>query len=151
MTEATKVWGYAFTRDADEWIGTYVSKQEAINAGRKEYGAECVFWVCSGLKQPPHSYLSPVSDIIDSMGENAFDQAGDSAMDWPPTKEGAEAELKALLWAWADKYFSPVSFWGAVGPAERIGESEGLLPLEGQTQLFVAAPLEDVCDEEGVE
>jgi hypothetical protein len=104
------VWGYTSQSvPAERWDGMCDSREQAILEGRAEYGGER-FWITSGTQPDAEMFLPSVDSIIEQMGENAFGEAGECSEDFPCVSKEAEAELEALLAAWARKHCE-VNFW----------------------------------------
>lgn len=118
--EAPTRWGYASSFDAELWTGSFETREEAIAAGREEFGAED-FFIRSGREPDPGDCV-PVTlmeDLLDRIAENAAEW-GDVAEDWPDTPGGsAEDELRDFVVAWARKHLRP-TFWVAGGAVERV-------------------------------
>jgi len=49
-------------------------------------------------------------DVIENMGERAYDIGGEYAEDFPDITKEAEQELESLLIAWAEKHCT-INFW----------------------------------------
>ena len=108
-------WGYAESRDVERYQGQFATRQEAIDAGREAYeGQRETFIVLAGRQPKASSFvLTGLADQIgDSMFENAEDQVGDVAEDFPEITTEASAALDKLLATWADEHIS-VHFWVA--------------------------------------
>ena len=114
----TEVWGHSDDRNTDLWRGACPSREEAILDGTSEYGGE-PFWVQRGVPRDPADYVPDVADIIEQMAENAADDVGEPAADWPDVGKEAKAALAALLQTWARKH-CPVHFWSASGDPEEV-------------------------------
>lgn len=113
-------WGFASSSDAELWTGSFATRDEAIAAGREEFGGEG-FFIRSGQAPDPGACV-PVTladDLLDRMAENAAEW-GDIAEDWPDAPGGtAEDELRNFVVAWARKHLGP-TFWIANGATERV-------------------------------
>jgi hypothetical protein len=117
--EQREAWGYASCKDPEIWEGVCKTREEAIKEGRSEFGTEN-FWIVLGMRPDPAQYVPDVDVILDHMGENAGDEGGEAAEDYPDvSKEGKEA-LEMLLRAWARQYARP-TFWVATGDPEFVG------------------------------
>lgn len=117
-TESREVWGYASSEDCESWEGVCKSRDEAITEGRSEFGDQG-FWVMRGTRPDPAKYVPHIDTILDHMSEDAGEEGGEAAEDYPDvTDEGREA-LGMLLRAWARQYARP-TFWVADGFAEYI-------------------------------
>ncbi|OHS09335.1 hypothetical protein HMPREF3289_01320 [Pseudomonas sp. HMSC75E02] len=58
----------------------------------------------------PSSYID-ADDVIELIGERAYDDAGDHADGWPDVSKEAEAELDQLLKEWMRKHCSHPPFY----------------------------------------
>ncbi|SMG00368.1 hypothetical protein [Burkholderia singularis] len=100
----------------------------------------------------PSMHLCDADDVIDLMGERAYDEVGEYADGYPDVTSEAKAELNALLARWIEKHAKPIlsreqvleiasdfSVWNEDGDAiyDKIGFA---LAIE-------AAVLEKVCGE----
>ena len=111
-------WGYASSRDAETWTGAYETRKEAILDGLADYCGEG-FWIHSGHLVPLETVLPDVDDLLERMGEVAYDEAGEVAEDYPDVTDEARIELEELLRGWCEKHARP-TFWVADGEAEFI-------------------------------
>lgn len=116
-------WGYAGSKDAEAWHGALLTREEAIREGR-DYMLECGAgeagcWIHSGHMVSVESVLPDVDALLERMAEQANEQAGEAADDYPSVTEEAKAELEALLRGWVEKHATP-DFWVADGEAEFI-------------------------------
>ena len=123
-------WGYASSKDAESWTGCHLTREEAIEEGRdhytypKEYGHTYDgFWIHSGHVVPLEAVMPDVDDIIETMGERAYDEAGEVAEEFPDVSNEAKTELEELLRGWCEKYARP-TFWVADGVCEFIPAPE---------------------------
>jgi hypothetical protein len=87
-------------------LGPFATREEAIDAGRKEYGNK--FAVFRGKLIYPSEYISDVLDfdwLMDHLEDNISDNVGneDPIVD---VADGAVAALEAALEAWAKRYLS---------------------------------------------
>jgi hypothetical protein len=118
MSAAREVWGYASSDQCETWEGNCKTREEAIAEGREEFGG-MDFWVMCGTRPDPAKYVPHIDTILDHMNEDAGEEGGEAAEDYPDVGiEGKEA-LGMLLRAWARQYARP-TFWVANGIAERI-------------------------------
>lgn len=62
------------------------------------------------VRPDPTRYVD-ASDIIELLGERAYDDAGDHADGWPDVSKEAEAELDQLLKGWMHKHCSSPPFY----------------------------------------
>jgi len=117
------VWGYSDNEHGEDgWYGTLGTREEAIAEARAHYGlgAEDVCWICQGRVPSPREFVPSTDWITDHMGEQACDEVGEAADEWPPCSDVAAAELQQLLGDWAEKH-CPLRFWVADGTPEAIG------------------------------
>ena len=117
-------WGYADSRDAESWSGVCLTREQAIAEGREHYSflngrGYDGFWIHSGHLVPLEAVMPDVDDLLESMGERAYDEAGESAEGYPDVTNEARTELEGLLRGWCEKYARP-EFWVADGEAEFI-------------------------------
>ena len=54
--------------------------------------------------------LCNVDDILEMMGERAYDESGESADNYPDVTKEAREELSALLLAWMEKHAKPTFY-----------------------------------------
>lgn len=123
-------WGYASSRHEEVWTGALDSREAAIEEARETFDGE-PFWIVSGHRPDPAAWCPDLTDIIeDRIGENAYDNAGELAEDWPPVvSKEARAELQDFAKEWVRKYM-PVSFWIADGGDHEQIDAEST-PSEG--------------------
>lgn len=119
-------WGYASSKDAEGWTGCYLTREEAIEDGRSDYSYLTEhgrqydgFWIHSGHLLSVETVLPDVDDLLERMGETAYDEAGEVAEDYPDVTNEARIELEGLLRGWVEKHALP-TFWVADGEAEFI-------------------------------
>lgn len=118
-------WGYATDKHSESWTGCCLTRDEAIEAGRAEYaddseeGGCAPFWIHSGHLVPIEAVMPDADDIIETMGERAYDEAGEAAEEYPDVSEAARIELGDFLRGWVEKHAKP-DFWVADGVAEFI-------------------------------
>jgi hypothetical protein len=117
------VWGIADDGAGGEggWRGGYATREEAVAAGRAEYG-DAAFWIREGERYRSRDFVHNVNatNIVDRMAEDAADEAGDAAEDWPEVSQAARAALVEALRAWADEHVPAPRFWQPVGESERV-------------------------------
>lgn len=120
-------WGHASDKDSDEWIGSFETKEEAIEDGNSYYayaGGVDSFWVRSGTVPPPTFYLPDAEDILQIMHERACDEVGSNYVDdFPCTTEHAKRMLNAFLRNWCDTHIS-VDFCVFNGKPEWVPERQ---------------------------
>lgn len=63
-----------------------------------------VVYVGRPARYAPSTYIGDAEDIIERMGERAYDEHGEFADDFPDVSKEAKDELTAFLIAWADKH-----------------------------------------------
>ena len=119
-------WGYADSKHADAWEGAHLTREAAIAEGRAHHSFLTEagrtydgFWIHSGHVVPLEVVMPDVDDLLESMGERAYDEAGESAEGYPDVTNEARTELEGLLRGWCEKYARP-EFWVADGEAEFI-------------------------------
>lgn len=113
-------WGHATTDRPERWIGAFATAAEAIADGRRTHGG-ATFWICFGTIPDVSTLIPDADEIIERMGERAYDQAREAAEEWPDIgrESAARAELDAFLLDWAKRY-APVNFWIATEHKEKI-------------------------------
>lgn len=67
-------------------------------------------WLADAVRPDPNRLID-ADDVTTTMGERAYDIAGEHAEDYPDVSTEAEGELNALLAAWINKNCAP-TFWG---------------------------------------
>lgn len=124
-------WGYASSKDAEAWTGACRTRDEAIKEGSSHFsfllefgGRYDGFWIHSGHLVTLEMVLPDVDDIIERMGEQAYDEAGECAEEYPDVTNEARIELEGLIRGWCEKYATP-TFWVADGEAEFIPAPSG--------------------------
>ncbi|MYM34877.1 hypothetical protein GTP38_11055 [Duganella sp. FT94W] len=73
-----------------------------LEAGTVVFRAEAAY--------PTAKQLITAEDIIETMGERAYDIAGEHADDYPDVSEAAEQELTEFLAAWIAKHAAPTFY-----------------------------------------
>lgn len=115
-------WGFASTSDPETWHHGGRSREEAIAAGRDFYEG-ATFWIVEGKYGTSDDYAQFAAEAaIDSIREQADNDAGEAAEDYGPTTEAAK-ELDTLIREWARRHMIP-TFWSSVGTPEEI-QDEG--------------------------
>lgn len=135
-----KVWGYASYPD-EPFSGAYDTREEAVEDGKDEFETESghdSFYVIDGAMADVAAYLPDVEWIIEKLGENAYEEAGEIAEGYPEVSEEGKLALEELLLAWANKYAKP-EFWIASGRAELIPEYK-VVELTGHGVLVAPEP-----------
>ena len=66
-------------------------------------------WVADAVR-PSSKHLIDADDVIELMGERAFDIARENAEDYPDVSDAEKAELDAILKSWIDRACPP-NFW----------------------------------------
>ena len=115
---SSEVWGYASSEHCETWDGNCVTREEAIVAGRDQFGNDA-FWIMCGTRPDPAKYVPDVETILTQMGENAGDEGGEAAEDYPDVDTKGRTALYTLLKAWA-RIFARPNFWVATGVAELV-------------------------------
>jgi hypothetical protein len=70
-----------------------------------ELEAGTVVYVGAPVRNAPSTFIGDADDIIERMGERAYDEHGECAEDFPDdVSKEAKDELTAFLVAWADKH-----------------------------------------------
>ncbi|MBU9284071.1 hypothetical protein [Burkholderia multivorans] len=67
----------------------------------------------------PTKHLCDADDLIDLMGERAYDEVGEYADGYPDVTSEAKAELNALLARWIEKHAKP-TFYRVINVREHI-------------------------------
>jgi hypothetical protein len=93
----------------DECDFRYSTLGDLLDCGEFEVGS--VVYVGTPTRYAASTYIDDADDIIDRMGERAYDEHGEFAEDFPDVTAEAKAELTAFLAAWADKHCD-VRFYG---------------------------------------
>jgi hypothetical protein len=81
---------------------------------------------------PPqvHHYL-PARAIVQQLAEQASDECGEAAEDWPQVGPDALQELDQLLQAWIDRH-CPVQFWNMTDVREHLLTADDIAQARGQ-------------------
>lgn len=125
---ADELWGYAWEREPEQWLGGYETREEAVTdamfeAPKNDDGAvDGEVWITRGSIRKASHFLPAHNWIIEHMTESAYDE-GASDGDWPEVSEEAEAELTRLLAEWADKHCQE-PLWVADGKPEKVWPRE---------------------------
>jgi len=83
-------------------LAELIAENEGLAIGDTVFVAEA--------RHPKISELCNAHEIIDRMGESAYDIAGEWGEDYPNVTKEAEAELGALLETWVNKHCPPTFF-----------------------------------------
>ncbi|WP_175760472.1 hypothetical protein [Burkholderia anthina] len=67
----------------------------------------------------PTKHLCDADDIIDMLGERAYDEVGEAADDYPNISPEAKAELESLIAGWIEKHAKP-TFYSVINVREHI-------------------------------
>lgn len=67
----------------------------------------------------PTKHLCDADDVIDLMGERAYDEVGEYADGYPDVPSEAKAELDALLAGWIEKHAKP-TFYSVINVREHV-------------------------------
>lgn len=117
------VWGYSQCDAPEWWDGACPSRDEAIAEGMAEYDGE-PFYIVKGAWADPATYALDADDILEHMGERAYDDAGECAEEWPPAVDAAaKEELTAFVAQWTRKHCN-ARWWTATADAERVEPEE---------------------------
>lgn len=73
----------------------------------------------------PIKYLCDADDVLDTIGERAYDQVGEYADGYPDVTPEAKAELEALLAGWIEKHAKP-TFYSVINVREHIITAEDM-------------------------
>ena len=138
MSEPVRNGEYVYSNtDERFWSESYPTREAALAAGREEYAEEypedgpCAIYTAR-VRTVRFEELYPSWDEMwERIGEQAFEQAGEAAEDWPPQKLSAEAEkdFADMLDAWAERHGLQPK-WYAVEDIER---GAGALPQPEET------------------
>lgn len=63
--------------------------------------------------------LCDANDVIDMIGDRAYDEVGEAADGYPDIAPGAKAELETLLSGWIEKHAKP-TFYSVVNVSEYV-------------------------------
>jgi hypothetical protein len=122
-SEANKtIWGYSHSENVDLVSGKCFSREAAIIEAANELELEDgeVFFLWSGVEPSPARFVPDADDVIEQMGERAYEEIGEAAEDFPEATDEAKNELRDLLGAWAVKHFTPCRFWECTGLPEKL-------------------------------
>lgn len=101
-TSSDQVWSrdeeYFNFSDLGELLDTY----DDLEVGQ-------VVYVGDKVPQDPSSWFD-ADDLVEELGNHAYDTCGECAEDWPDVTREAKAEFDAFLAAWIEKH-CPVSFY----------------------------------------
>lgn len=101
-------WGHALEANPERWIGSFLSKDEAIDDGLDTYLDG--FYVCGGEVASGADYVPSAEDIETQIWQAAYDDVGDAAEKFPDLSEEAREELRRFLNRWTDQHVRP-RFW----------------------------------------
>jgi hypothetical protein len=85
-----------------ETLGDLLDANDELEAGSTVYVGEA--------ESPSYKQLCSADDVIEMMGERAYDVGGEWAEDFPDVTKEAVQELDALLLAWMQKHCH-INFW----------------------------------------
>lgn len=68
-----------------------------------------IVWFGDCRRPNPTKYIT-ADDVLDTIGNAAYDDGGEHAEDYPEVSDEAKAELEAFLAEWLTKYCQP-TFW----------------------------------------
>ncbi|MDN7671301.1 hypothetical protein QZM22_01890 [Burkholderia oklahomensis] len=78
----------------------------------------------------PIKHLCDADDVINMIGERAYDEVGEAADGYPDIAPEAKAELEALLLGWIEKHAKP-TFYSVINTQEHVLTAED---MEGREQ-----------------
>ena len=130
---ADEVWGYAWERDPEGWMGACATREEAIEEAMAEMqqppvvpASLCEVWIVRGTPREARAYMPDAERVLEWMGEHAYDDGATEDEGWPEVSDEAKAELGRLLVEWADRH-CPEALWYAEGKPERVWPKEPAL------------------------
>lgn len=78
-------------------------------AGNDELKAGDTVYFGTGVTPPATAFIS-ADDVLEMMGERAYDDFGEHAEDFPCVTPEAKAELAAILSGWVDRHCHPTLY-----------------------------------------
>ncbi|MDK2126470.1 hypothetical protein [Parachitinimonas caeni] len=96
--------------------------QDALENCDSEGIAGTTYYQGQRIQKTASEYFA-MDDLISNMEDAAYDDAGESAEDFPDFSAAEKAELKSLISNWLDKNIK-VSFWAVVDTEERTFSAE---------------------------
>jgi hypothetical protein len=96
MTDKRECWSANNEEFNCESLDELLDSDDQLKAGDNVYVGEAVM--------PSHRQLCSADDVIEAIGERAYDIVGEAADDFPDATPEARAELDALLGAWMQKH-----------------------------------------------
>lgn len=103
QTEACECWSANDEDFSCLGLDELLNENDELKPGDTVYRGEAV-------RPDPTSYVD-ANDVIEMLGERAYDDAGDHADGWPCVSKDAEGELNHLLAGWMQKHCPPPSFY----------------------------------------
>lgn len=88
----------------------------AILDGMDELAVGRIVWFGEAEKPNPVKYFD-ADDLLEEVGNRAYDDGGEHAEDYPDVSDEAKAELGQFLSDWLTKHCQP-SFWRVNNPKE---------------------------------
>lgn len=82
---------------------------------------------------PSYKQLCDADDVIEMMGERAYEIAGEHADSFPDVTDEATAELNALLLAWMEKHCA-INFWTVKNVKPHVITDADLSEAQAQNQ-----------------
>lgn len=118
MTDTTHE---CWSRD-NEWFGC-TSLGELIDENDDFEVGQIVF--VADAEPADTSGLVDAGDVIEMLGERAYDNYGESAEDWPDVSPEQKKELDDLLQGWIEKN-APARFWSVTNVREYVLTADDL-------------------------
>jgi hypothetical protein len=103
-------WGHALEEKPEKWEGSFLTKDEAVSAGRNTYADGEIFYVCSGELAWGPKYMLDADAVETCLWDAAYSEVGEAAEGFPDLTEAAKRELTQLLDIWATKHVK-ANFW----------------------------------------
>lgn len=113
-------WGFCVADGIGPFEGAFMSRDEAVAAGRKS-AAGADFWISHGEMCEPADFVPMSHDILEMMAEHAGEIVDYESLDgWPDVTQEATMELDDFMARWARQHAGPCRFWRGTGDAEMI-------------------------------
>lgn len=114
QTQQSDTTELAYSRNGEDWhdgpLDEFIADND-LNAGDVIY---------IGDKAPPkHSQFFNASDILEFVGERAYDEFSEFAEDFPNASIPATEELQEFLEAWAEKHIH-ITFYNIVNDRQYV-------------------------------
>ena len=100
------VWGWS--EDQEHYHSQCGTKEQAIAEGRAACDGD--FFVGQGSVQCSSQFAPDVERLVEEMGENAYEECGDAAEDWPDVTDAAKIKLRKFIEVWMVEH-APCSFY----------------------------------------